>query len=402
MLVVLAILFVLNRLNQQKITAQADELAVSEGRTILDLIRITGEQLASEGEPRLTGFLDNLFSDDNIIYIGLMKDQQLDYLQSRYEGYFPVLPDQAPVVILDSPVGKILNVQGEFTGPEGHRHQLFIGFDYAFQNYFEKTASRNYLIVFFSFFLLSVGMVSVIIFLDRRFANKQRELELEKQQKDHFKNLSLLTAQIAHEIKNPLNSIYLSFQNLEKYFQPDESAEFYRKAIRGEIKRINNIIQTYTGFRQEPEIRVSAVNLKNFFKDLEILFREELDASRATLSLDIPGDITCQSDPDLLKQIFINLISNGIQAKGKSISIAVSRIAGKIHVILTDDGVGFEPKIREHVFEPFQSGKRSGMGIGLYIVRKLVAALGGDIQLSSWESGHTRFDIYFPDGETDE
>jgi signal transduction histidine kinase len=245
-------------------------------------------------------------------------------------------------------------------------------------------------------------MVSIIIFLDRRFAHKQRELELEKQQKDHFKNLSLLTAQIAHEIKNPLNSIYLSFQNLEKYFQPDESSEFYRKAIRGEIKRINNIIQTYTGFRQEPEISISAVNLKTFFEELNILFHEELEASQATLSLDISADITCQSDPNLLKQVFINLISNGIQAKAKSIRIAVSRIAEKIHVILTDDGVGFEPKIREHVFEPFQSGKRSGMGIGLYIVRKLVAALGGDIQLSSWESGHTRFDIYFPDGVTDE
>lgn len=395
LLLLLTSLYLFNQVNKNRLKHQANALTQAQGKTIHDFINVVGKQFHTQTRAERIAFLEKIFDNPKIVYIGLMKGDRLEHLLSRYEGYFPVVPGQDMTVVLESPVGKILNVRGEFRDRQGVVNQLYIGFDYYFLTNFEKTALRNYLIISAIFILLFIFITLTVLWLTHQNLLKQQELEQEKQHKKHFEDLSLLTAQIAHEIKNPLNSLYLSFQALEKHFDSSTDASFYKESIKGEIKRINNIIQSYSVYAKQSEPRLGVLPLGDFFKDLKALYREELKINDAELVMKGTENVTLNTDHQILKQIFINLIANALQAKAKRITVMVVPDQTAVSLRITDNGAGFDAEILDRVFTPFTTSKRSGMGLGLYIVHKLVKRLQGSIKLVSSQPGHTEFEIVF-------
>ncbi len=394
---ILVSVFYLNKFNKNQVKSRFKEVTFAEGVTIQNLMEISGFHLSEEGEEALKAFLDRLYNNKSIVYIGLFKGTQLVYLLSRFEGYFPVSRDQEEFRILDTPAGKIFEITSQFEGNPDIYYRLHIGFDYEFLTAVETAASRNFLIVAGLFSLVVLFIMALIIYFDRKFFQKELELVEEKQEKERFKELSLLTAEIAHEIKNPLNSIYLSFNTLEKYCTRDKDALFYRDAIKGEIKRISAILQDYSDLSGELRPGINDLVIKDFISEFRLIMEEEFKTANIDFSMEREGKESVRTDRNLLKQILLNLIKNALEAGASKINVHLTAIEQRFIIEVVDNGKGIDEKIKPSIFKPYISSKTKGMGLGLHITRRLVRALKGEIQLVSHAPGNTVFRITLPD-----
>lgn len=397
-LLILISIYYLNRFNKEKIRVQFEKITVAEGVTIRSLVEVSGSHLLEEGEDKLHDFLDRLYENKLIVYIGLFKDGELHYLLSRFEGYFPVVEDPEQFHIINSPIGKIFDIQGSFPDKTGKSYKLHIGFNYEFLHTFEQAAGRNFLIVplFFSIvFLLFTGL---IVYFDKKFFQKEWELEREKQEKERFKELSLLTAEIAHEIKNPLNSLYLSFNALEKYISSKEEAVFYRDAIKGEVKRISAIIGSYSDLSKEIHPENQTVDLERFASEFTLFTAEEIKKNDAVLRVHVREVPVVQADPNLLKQVLFNLLKNALEAEAKMLELTFEMDKKILMIRLKDDGKGIPGPKAADIFKPYVSTRAKGMGLGLHIVLKILKALSGEIELISRAAGNTVFEVRLPTG----
>lgn len=400
LILVLISIYFLNKLNKDKIKSQFEEITIAEGITIRNLIEVSGRHLIDEGEEELKKFLNSLYENPLIIYIGLFKGSSLNHLLSRFEGYFPVMEGQQDFHIIDSPIGEIFDIKGNFKDEKGTSFILHIGFNYEFLAAFENAASRNFLIVagFFSFIILFI--IGLVFYFDKKFFQKELELEREKQEKERFKELSLLTSEIAHEIKNPLNSIYLSFNALEKFLEKGEDVLFYRDAVKGEIKRINEIIQSYSDLSKEIYPEIEAVDMEHFIKEFQLLMSGELEKGHAEMDIrfDKSEGIVFKTDPRLLKQVLLNLVKNALEAGADRVELTIAPDKKQLMVTVKDNGSGIDKKTAANIFKPYVSTKTKGMGLGLHIVLKILKALHGNIDLVSRSPGSTLFKIQIPDG----
>lgn len=397
--IILISLFALNQFNKNKIRNNFENLTLAQGITFRNLIEVSGSHLSLEGEASLHRFLETLFKNPGIIYIGLFKGEELSFLLSRYEGYFPIVKETEKFYILDSPVGKIFDTWGSFPSKEGNNYKLHIGFDYQFLVTFEDAASRNFIIITVLFLALVLLVTSLVIYFEKRFHTKEMELERAKQEKERFMELSLLTSEIAHEIKNPLNSIYLSFNTLEKYLEEDEQARFYRDALKEEIKRINRVIQSYSDLSKEIHPQYEKIDLNHRFTDFKAMMSEELKAKGTELIIEIPDNTHFRTDGDLLKQILLNLTKNAMEAGAKKLEISGVIHKKTLYLVIQDDGQGMDETTAKTIFKPYVSGKTTGMGLGLHIVLKITRSLKGEIKLVDYQPGHTKFMLKIPQGE---
>jgi signal transduction histidine kinase len=392
----MAFIFYVNRFNKLEIKRKFSEITLAEGVTIRNLLEVSGNYLAEAGEERLTAFLDRLYENESIIYIGLFNGDSLSYLLSRFEGFFPVVPGQGEYRILDTPVGKIFEIPGRFKGKKNTDYRLYIGFDYEFLTTFEAAASRGVFMVVGLFSLTMVLVMILVFYFNKRVFHKEVELLQEKQEKERFKELALLTAEIAHEIKNPLNSIYLSFNTLEKHCSSDEDALFYRKAIKEEIKRISTILQSYSDLSKEVRPVYALVNLAQFIDAFKFLVEKELEQRQVEFRFDLQGETSANTDENLLKQILLNLVKNSMEAGASRISVQMEAADNSLNLQVTDNGKGIDTGNKGSIFKPYISTKTKGMGLGLYITLRLVQAMKGEIQLNSHQPGNTRFQINLP------
>ncbi len=355
-----------------------------------------GLHLVNQGEEKLIEFLDRLYQNEAIIYIGLFENGRLTHLLSDFEGYFPVTADREGRRIMDTPVGKIFEISALFG--DNNKYRLHIGFNFDFLSDFEKTTTRNFFVVAALFSIPIFFLIVLVYYFDKKFFHKEMELMKEKDEKERFKELSLLTTEIAHEIKNPLNSIYLSFNVLEKYIQPgtDTEASYYQEAIKNEIKRINKIIQSYSELSKEIRPELHDLSVQEFMQEFALLLEEEIQAGGVQLNT-TPTEIeTVTTDPNLLKQILLNLVKNSLEAGAKVIDVKWYLQGNWLLVDIRDNGKGIDATLADSIFKPYISSKTTGMGLGLHISRRLAQALKGDIHLISGSQGNTVFRIRIP------
>jgi signal transduction histidine kinase len=241
--------------------------------------------------------------------------------------------------------------------------------------------------------VFSIGLYQV----QNHYMEKKDELEKEKRQKERYREISALTSGVAHEIKNPLNSLSLLFELLEK---TDSSSD--PEAImtgKEEVYRISRIVDQFSSslkpieltrdtFSLEDEIKAVQESLKNLAKERGVNFRYTQDSA-----------VTLSADRVLLGQTIQNIVKNAIEASdGGTVDIEVKKEKKKVVISVSDSGVGLNDGERARVFEPFYSKKKDGMGIGLYLARKIVEAHGGELDCASRAKKGTTFTIRIPGG----
>jgi signal transduction histidine kinase len=216
-----------------------------------------------------------------------------------------------------------------------------------------------------------------------------------------------LASGLAHEIRNPLNAIGLNMTLLERRLSGEIDEDAFRpmlSSIRSELRRIEGLTKDIKDFAKPMDVQRTWHDVGEFFEDLEMVHGPTLDASDIAFSVDVDRPCPVYCDPDRLKQALVNLLKNAVEAIDTSGHIELAaRCAGPRTVIeLTDDGEGMQPTVTDQVFDLFYTTKPSGTGIGLPIVKKIIDAHRGSIDVTSSPGSGTTFRIVIPNPPQDD
>jgi signal transduction histidine kinase len=397
LLTMLLSFYMFSLLSRDKVREEFQRLTLAEGQTIRQLLDITASRQLDGGGEGLIPFVEALYTNDSIVYIGLFRQETLIHLLSRYEGYFPVSPSPEDFRIIDSPLGRILDIRSRFADSAGQPYRLHIGFDYAFLDRQEEAANRKFLFLLAIFAFISLFVFSLVLYFERRMFQGRLAFEKADQERERFRELSILTAEIAHEIKNPLNAVYLAFNALEPQLAGSEEARFYRDAIRREIRRVNDIILSYSDLARDITPQALETNIPELLLQTKWLADQELGPLGIDLRVETEPALRFHTDGALLSQVLLNLIKNAQEAGARTIRIEASRQENRLVLRVSDDGSGIPPEKSAEIFKPYTSGKAKGMGLGLHIVRRILRVQNGRIDLVSSKPGATCFRIEIPE-----
>ncbi len=211
-----------------------------------------------------------------------------------------------------------------------------------------------------------------------------------------------MARQVAHDIKNPLTTMKLSMQQLERVSSdPVQAAAYLKKAITRLIEQIDSLAQIASEFSMFANLDIQQKHDMVINDVVESVFDLFSEQKEVNLSLKVPADrFHINGDKNHLIRVFNNLIINAIQAipsdrKGE-IQVSLFRQKDLAVVQINDNGGGIPPEIQKRVFEPNFTTKTSGSGLGLAICRKIVEALDGTIRFETSENEGTDFFVELP------
>jgi signal transduction histidine kinase len=227
---------------------------------------------------------------------------------------------------------------------------------------------------------------------------------------DRLSSLGLLTAGLAHEIRNPLVAIRTFTQLLPERYDDAEFREGFQGLALKEVDRICGLINDLLSFARpsKPNVALENVNdvVDNIVRILETQAKEKGTAISREFNDSLPK---VWIDREQMKQVFMNLILNAIQAmkEGGSISIAtraVSRVGTEpsgefVQVEVRDTGVGIPEENLQHIFDPFFTSKDEGSGLGLAVSHQIVQEHGGFVTVASTVGKGTSFFVHVPVGK---
>lgn len=231
-----------------------------------------------------------------------------------------------------------------------------------------------------------------------RDVTKLKELEEQITRGKQLTAMGNLASGVAHEIRNPLNSISTIVQQLKKDFEPKEDKEDYEKfvdVVYKEVQRINKTIESFLKLAKPKPVQRSKFNLAKFFNELFMQFEKEMKNKSIELKIENEYDDFVNWDYDQMRQVMINLIKNAsdaIEGSGK-INITCKKVDDKILLTVNDDGKGISPDKLDKIFNLYFTTKAEGTGIGLGIVQRIINEHGGIIKVSSQENIGTKFII---------
>lgn len=256
--------------------------------------------------------------------------------------------------------------------------------------------------------LLSSLCRQIAVVLDNS-ALLRTKLELERTLSLQAQTVQLgeMTARIAHEIKNPLSSI----KTIVQVMQEDAGLQVRYGAdlalIRGEIDRLAASVMQLLNFARPLADQQEPVNLREVVDAVMAFLRHDFEQGNVAVENAIPERLPrVLGAASAIKEIFLNLMLNALQAGGPGMRIAIrggevvleDEAERFVLIAFEDDGPGVTSEVREKMFIPFFTTRQRGTGLGLAIVKRNVESLGGDISVESpvHEGRGTRFLIHLP------
>ena len=212
----------------------------------------------------------------------------------------------------------------------------------------------------------------------------------ELQQQDRLAVLGEMSAGLAHEIRNPLASIRGAMEELRRNGEdPVISRKLAEIAVR-ESDHLNQIVSGFLEFAREPNLRRSPVEMRALLGEVCAAARAKYVDARALSIVEILPPDPCEAicDETRIRQVFVNLVQNAIDASGLTGQVRVTLVPGPpVEVRVEDNGPGIPPDKVARVFEPFYTDKERGVGMGLAICMRIVSAHNGTIQAASRAEG---------------
>ncbi len=226
----------------------------------------------------------------------------------------------------------------------------------------------------------------------------QRKLAEEELRKaDRLATIGKMSAVLAHEIRNPLNSIKINADILHETAALTENQKKRIKIIRKEVERLNNLVKDVLMFSRQSELVLIDLSLKNLVDGLYQQIMNILEEKKIDF-INSVGDVRIKGDFEKLKQVFLNLILNSIDAIFEDGRIEISSVidngSGKIYISVADNGCGVANP--DKMFDPFYTSKNLGTGLGLSISQNIIKQHNGELVLHSSKPGETVFHIILP------
>jgi two-component system sensor histidine kinase FlrB len=239
------------------------------------------------------------------------------------------------------------------------------------------------------------GSNEVIVFEDVTEIERMKE-RLERDER--LMAMGEMAARMAHEIKNPLGSMELFLSMLLNGKLRKQDRKYIDYTLFG-VKTIDRIINNLLSYTKPKTLALTETRLSQVVK--ETLDFMSLSAQSRGISLEVNTYYNEPSffDPDLIKLVIMNFISNAIEAvsgnKG-SIKVDVKEEGKYAVIVISDNGAGMSEELQKSIFNPFFTTKDKGVGLGLFIVYNIVKAHGGFVEVESTEGLGSSFTIYIP------
>lgn len=226
---------------------------------------------------------------------------------------------------------------------------------------------------------------------------------------ENLASLTNLAASVAHEIKNPLGSISIHIQLIQKAVAKARSSdgllpgekfiENYLHIVNEEIERLNKIIVDFLFAVRPISASLELTDVVSLIKSFIPFFEPELEKRNINLETKLPDSHpSINIDQKLFKQVLINLVQNAAAALHEGGKILISaKISEDIFILcVADNGIGMDEETAHRVFEPYFTTKANGTGLGLTMVYKIIKEFSGDISLQSYPGEGTVFTISLP------
>ena len=210
-----------------------------------------------------------------------------------------------------------------------------------------------------------------------------------------------LAAGVGHELRNPLTSIKMLVQSALEEGGGGLSSDDLR-VIDGEIRRMEGSLRTFLDFARPPKPERRPVELSAVVRDVLDLVRGRAEKQRVTARLEEQGGpLALVADPGQIRQVFVNLVLNALDAMptGGTLAVVTRRAGGWVEIEISDSGRGVRPDMMPRLFQPFASTKDTGLGLGLVISRRIVEDHGGTIDAGNRPDGGASFFVRLPAGE---
>ena len=217
---------------------------------------------------------------------------------------------------------------------------------------------------------------------------------------ERLANLGRITAGVAHEVKNPLNSMRIWLENLKASLPDVDGLPLQAvKVLDSEIDRLDSVVKRFLDFTRPPDMHQEEINLKGALEEVLAVEKPELDKASikldARLASNVPAVLV---DKLLLKQALINLIVNAIEAmpKGGQLAVSLGRREEMAEIEIRDTGRGIAPEHRQRIFQLFFTTRKGGSGIGLASAFRTIQLHNGSIEFESEVGRGTTFRIDLP------
>ena len=251
------------------------------------------------------------------------------------------------------------------------------------------------------------GWVEKGVLVILRDVTRDRRQEATTLESERSNAIKLLAAGVAHEIGNPLNALNIHLQLLARDLSglPDGTREPLADLVgvaRTEVERLDTIIRQFLRALRPTQPVLHPEQPTDVLQETLALLKTEFENRRISVSVDITETIpTVQLDRSQIKQVFFNLIKNALEAMPDSGTLRIVVSAGDVYVDIAfiDTGKGIAPEELQRIFEPYHTTKRTGTGLGLMIVQRIIDEHGGEIELSSKPGAGTCFKVRLPRSE---
>lgn len=228
---------------------------------------------------------------------------------------------------------------------------------------------------------------------------REKQLENGLDRSKRLAAMGEMAASLAHEIRNPLGGIELIASNLNKNLRGDMRARKMAEDICSGVASLNHIVTNILQFARVEKPEMTRISPCDAIDDAIISALHLIERSGIQLRKDFRSSSAVMGNRELMKQAFLNIILNSVQAmeEGGSLHISMENSDnGKVKIIFKDTGGGMAPIVINSAFEPFYSTKERGSGLGLAIVHNIIDAHGGTVEIKS-ERGHgTKLAVCFP------
>jgi len=220
---------------------------------------------------------------------------------------------------------------------------------------------------------------------------------------EHARSLEILSASIAHEIRNPITAAKSLLQQISEVPEAPDNPEYAQVAL-AELERVERSISHLLRFSREEDLRMSRIRMADVLDSALETFRERAEREGIEIRREFDCDGVMQGDSEKLRRVVINLVANGMDALTDAgipnprldISMGENLAGSVVWVRIRDNGLGIAPEKQAQLFTPFVTGKSNGTGLGLAITKKLVEAHAGSIEVSNGGDPGAEFLLSFP------
>jgi PAS domain S-box-containing protein len=338
-----------------------------------------------------------IISDDLKVIIANQASEEIFQLsKNSFQGLFleELFPNQPKI---------IKNIRQAALDETPYHHMEAIGFRKASNGYFPVNLTFSPVIK-----ASDERSTGVLLIKDNTFT---KELLEDSQQVEYLATLRTLSAGMAHEIRNPLSGIRGSAQLLLKDLQGSEQREYIEIVI-AEVDRINRLVTKMMDLSHPSSENFNQTNIHQVLEEILVLEGEALKRKKGKfIQVYDPSLPTIEANKDELKQVFLNLVKNAVEASAIAGKVTITTefnnnytlrkknnalLTSNIVIKIADSGVGMNETIKKNLFTPFFTTKKRGTGLGMTVSLKIIESHNGKIKVSSEENIGTVVQVFLP------